>query len=252
MLKIATWNIIRFQDAVSPIIEQLIIFHDHTIIVLTMITITVIYIISSLIFNKLINRVLLEGQLIELIWTLIPAILLIVIALPSLKILYLLEEINKPLITLKAIGHQWYWSYEYSDFKKIEFDSYIKQTNSIENNEFRLLESDNHIIIPYNTQSRILVTSYDVIHSWTIPSIGIKIDGSPGRINQGRILIIRPGIFYGQCSEICGANHRFIPIVLESVNIQVFTNWIKQYTSLSNLSASIGLLNQIIVNNKYS
>nr|YP_010272344.1 cytochrome c oxidase subunit II [Parascaphoidella transversa]UKE80328.1 cytochrome c oxidase subunit II [Parascaphoidella transversa] len=226
----ATWNMLSFQDAVSPIMEQLIMFHDHTMMVLTMITIAVLYMISSLIFNKFINRVLLEGQMIELIWTLMPALLLIVIALPSLKILYLLEEINKPMITLKAIGHQWYWSYEYSDFKKIEFDSYMKQTNSLEPNEYRLLEVDNRILLPFNVQTRILVTSYDVIHSWTIPALGVKIDGSPGRINQGSILLMRPGVFFGQCSEICGANHSFMPITLESVNMKSFTNWIKNFS----------------------
>nr|YP_009917447.1 cytochrome c oxidase subunit II [Drabescus ineffectus]QLJ57895.1 cytochrome c oxidase subunit II [Drabescus ineffectus] len=224
----ATWNMIGFQDAVSPIMEQLIMFHDHTMMILTMITISVLYMLLSLFTNKLINRMLLEGQLIELIWTLMPAILLVMIAMPSLKTLYLLEEINKPLITMKAIGHQWYWSYEYSDFKKIEFDSYMKQTNNIENNEFRLLEVDNRILLPFNVQSRILVTSQDVIHSWTIPSIGIKIDGSPGRINQGSILMMRPGIFYGQCSEICGSNHSFMPILLESVNSKTFNKWIQQ------------------------
>nr|YP_009917434.1 cytochrome c oxidase subunit II [Roxasellana stellata]QLJ57887.1 cytochrome c oxidase subunit II [Roxasellana stellata] len=223
----ATWNMFSFQDAVSPIMEQLILFHDHTMMILSMITIMVIYMIMSLTMNKLINRNLLEGQLIELIWTLLPTVLLVTIALPSLKTLYLLEEINKPLITLKAIGHQWYWSYEYSDFKKIEFDSYMKQTNSIDKNEFRLLEVDNRIMIPFDIQSRILVTSHDVIHSWTIPSLGIKIDGSPGRINQGSILTMRPGIFYGQCSEICGANHSFMPITLESININTFNKWIK-------------------------
>lgn len=172
---------------------------------------------------------LLEGQLIELVWTLAPAIILIIIALPSLKILYLLEETNNPLITFKAIGHQWYWRYEYSDYNKIEFDSYIKKTNTLINNEFRLLEVDNRIILPYNIKSRILVTSFDVIHSWTIPSIGIKIDGSPGRINQGNISLSRPGVYYGQCSEICGANHSFIPITLESVDLEYFINWIKKY-----------------------
>lgn len=228
LLKIATWIIIRFQDAISPIIEQLIIFHDHTIIIVIMITSTVLYILISITFKKLNNRILLEGQMIELIWTLIPAALLVVIAIPSLKILYLLEEINKPLISFKAIGHQWYWSYEYSDFNKIEFDSYIKQSNSILDRESRLLEVDNRITLPFNTKSRILVSSLDVIHSWTIPSIGIKIDGTPGRINQGRILLTRPGVFYGQCSEICGANHRFIPITIESININSFINWIKK------------------------
>nr|YP_009439678.1 cytochrome c oxidase subunit II [Yanocephalus yanonis]ATG83151.1 cytochrome c oxidase subunit II [Yanocephalus yanonis] len=226
----ATWKMLSFQDAVSPIKEQLIMFHDHTMMILIMITVSVTYMIFSMTMNKLNNRFLLEGQLIELIWTLMPALMLIAIALPSLKILYLIEEINKPLITIKAIGHQWYWSYEYSDFKKIEFDSYMKQSNSIENSEYRLLEVDNRIMLPFNMKSRILVTSYDVIHSWTIPSLGIKVDGSPGRINQSSIMLTRPGLFYGQCSEICGANHSFMPIVLESINTKSFTNWVKNFS----------------------
>nr|YP_010502916.1 cytochrome c oxidase subunit II [Nephotettix virescens]UXD78693.1 cytochrome c oxidase subunit II [Nephotettix virescens] len=225
----ATWKMISFQDAVSPIMEQLIMFHDHTMMVLIMITTTVIYMMISLMMSKINNRMLLEGQMIELIWTIMPAVLLIIIALPSLKILYMLDEMNKPLVTLKAIGHQWFWSYEYSDFKKIEFESYMKKFNDIENNEFRLLEVDNRISLPFNVKSRILVTSYDVIHSWTIPALGIKIDASPGRINQGSIFMMRPGLYFGQCSEICGANHSFMPIMLESIDLKSFMNWIKKF-----------------------
>lgn len=192
---------------------------------------------------------MLEGQRIEFIWTIIPAVILIFIALPSLHLLYLIDEINKPLITLKRIGHQWYWRYEYSDFNKIEFDSYMKPINDLNNNEFRLLDVDNRVILPINTQIRVLVTAADVLHSWALPSLGIKIDATPGRLNQGRLKIKRRGLIYGQCSEICGANHRFIPIVIESVPINNFLKWIN---SLSGWKVSIGLLNQIIVNNKYS
>nr|ATD52975.1 cytochrome c oxidase subunit II [Exitianus sp. EMHAU-2015-Zz05232005] len=225
----ATWKMVSFQDAVSPIMEQLILFHDHTMMILVMITTTVLYMMLSMMTSKLNNRLLLEGQMIELIWTIMPAVLLVLIAMPSLKILYLLDEMNNPMITLKAIGHQWFWSYEYSDFKKIEFESYMKQTNMMENNEFRLLEVDNRISMPYNVKSRILVTSYDVIHSWTIPALGIKIDGAPGRINQGNIFLTRPGVFYGQCSEICGANHSFMPITIEAINMKSFLEWIKKF-----------------------
>nr|YP_009442061.1 cytochrome c oxidase subunit II [Japananus hyalinus]ARA90990.1 cytochrome c oxidase subunit II [Japananus hyalinus] len=225
----ATWKMFMLQDPVSPIMEQLIMFHDHTMMILIMITITVMYMLTSMMFTKMSNRMLLEGQMIELIWTLMPAMLLVIIALPSLKILYLLEEVNKPLITIKVIGHQWYWSYEYSDFKSIEFDSYMKQTKSLKNDEYRLLEVDNRIMLPFNTKARILVTSEDVIHSWTIPSLGIKIDGTPGRINQGNILFMRPGLFYGQCSEICGANHSFMPISIESVSMNHFIKWTKEF-----------------------
>lgn len=222
----ATWKTLTFQDRNSPLIEQLIFFHDHTIIILFIITIIVLYIIISTITNKLINRYLLEGQNIELVWTLIPAVTLLFIALPSLKILYLMDEVNSPILTIKAIGHQWYWRYEYSDIKNIEIESYIKPTNRIENDEFRLIEVDNRVVLPIKSNIRVLVTSYDVIHSWAVPRLGIKIDGTPGRINQGIINIKRPGLIYGQCSEICGANHRFIPIVLERVSINQFINWL--------------------------
>nr|QDI94078.1 cytochrome c oxidase subunit II [Leucophoroptera quadrimaculata] len=221
-----TWLNISFQDGNSPLMEQLIFFHDHTIMILLMITIMVSYIMISTMYNKLINRILLEEETIELIWTIMPAITLMFIALPSLKILYLMDEINNPLMTIKAIGHQWYWTYEYSDLKNIEMESYMKPTQSLENEELRLLEVDNRIILPMNTTIRILVTSSDVIHSWTIPSLGVKIDGTPGRINQGLLNINRPGLMYGQCSEICGANHSFMPIVMESISMNQFMNWI--------------------------
>ena len=228
----ATWSNFNLQNGASPLIEQIIFFHDHTLIILIIITILVGYLISSLLFNKYINRFLLEGQIIELIWTILPAITLIFIALPSLRLLYLLDELNNPLITLKSIGHQWYWSYEYSDFHNIEFDSYIISSDSLSPNNFRLLDVDNRIILPINNQIRIIVTATDVIHSWTIPSLGVKIDANPGRLNQTNFFINRPGIFYGQCSEICGANHRFIPIVIERISIKNFINWINNYSSL--------------------
>nr|QUI77273.1 cytochrome c oxidase subunit II [Mitjaevia dworakowskae] len=225
----ASWSNLNTQDSNTPVMEQLIMFHDHTMMIITIITVTVLYMMMTLMLSKLGDRLLMEGQLIELIWTALPAVMLIFIALPSLKILYLIEETNKPIITIKAIGHQWFWSYEYSDFKKIEFDSYMKPTSDLNNNEFRFLETDNRIVLPFNTQTRILMTSTDVIHSWTIPALGLKVDASPGRINQGNILMNRPGLFYGQCSEICGANHSFMPIVIESINMNTFMNWLKNY-----------------------
>lgn len=223
----ATWTNFRLQDRSSPLIEQLIFFHDHSLLILIIITILVSYLITILFFNKFTNRYLLSGQLIEIIWTIIPAVILIFIALPSLRILYLLDEINDPSITLKTIGHQWYWSYEYSDFVNLEFDSYIVPSNSISPENFRLLDVDNRVILPINSQIRILVSAADVIHSWTIPALGVKIDGTPGRLNQSSFIINRPGLFFGQCSEICGANHRFMPIVVESTYLNYFINWIK-------------------------
>nr|YP_010175639.1 cytochrome c oxidase subunit II [Corythoxestis sunosei]QSL98899.1 cytochrome c oxidase subunit II [Corythoxestis sunosei] len=225
----ATWSNLNFQNSNSPLMEQIIFFHDHTLMILIMITILVGYIMMSLFFNKFINRFLLEGQLIELIWTIIPAITLIFIALPSLRLLYLMDELNNPLITLKSIGHQWYWSYEYSDFKEISFDSYMIPSNDLNLNSFRLLEVDNRIMLPMNNQIRILVTASDVIHSWTIPSLGVKVDANPGRLNQTNFFLSRPGTYFGQCSEICGANHSFMPIVVESISINNFVKWINNY-----------------------
>nr|ARH53755.1 cytochrome c oxidase subunit 2 [Carpelimus fuliginosus] len=220
------------QDSASPLMEQLMFFHDHTLMILIMITTLVAYMLSSIFFNKFNYRFLLEGQMIEIIWTLMPAITLIFIALPSLRLLYLLDEINNPMVTIKTIGHQWYWSYEYSDFFNIEFDSYMIPTNELKNYNFRLLDVDNRIAIPYNSQIRMLVTSFDVIHSWAIPSLNIKIDATPGRLNQVSLFTNRTGIFFGQCSEICGANHSFMPIVLESISPKMFLNWINKMSEI--------------------
>lgn len=222
----ATWGNISLQDRNSPLIEQLNFFHDHTLLIILLITIIVTYIIIIILFNQFTNRFLLHGQTIEIIWTILPAIILLFIAFPSLRLLYLLDEINKPVITLKSIGHQWYWRYEYSDFKNIEFDSYIIPTNELEENSFRLLDVDNRIILPINSQIRIIITAADVLHSWTVPSLGVKVDATPGRLNQTSIFINRPGLYFGQCSEICGANHRFIPIVIESILTNDFIKWI--------------------------
>nr|WMV00455.1 cytochrome oxidase subunit II [Rhodopsalta microdora] len=225
----SNWSYMNMQDAMSPLMEQLLFFHDHVLIILIMITIIVAYMMLMLMLNKIINRLLLEGQLIEFIWTLLPAMTLIFIALPSLRLLYMLDEINNPLLTLKVIGHQWYWSYEYSDFFDVEFDSYMKSTVEMEKNEFRLLDVDNRVILPFNTQIRLLISSFDVIHSWAMPSMSLKVDAVPGRLNQMGMLISRPGISYGQCSEICGANHSFMPIVIESISMKMFINWLTNY-----------------------
>nr|WID87031.1 cytochrome c oxidase subunit II [Carausius sp.] len=218
-----TWPNMLLQDSSSPIMEQLIMFHDHIMFILTMIVTTVMYIMIMLFINKQTDRNLLEGQAIELIWTLTPMMTLFFIATPSLRLLYLMDEINNPMMTIKAIGHQWYWSYEYSDFNNKEMDSYMM--NQEENNNLRLLDVDNRMILPSNTFIRMMVTSMDVIHSWTIPSTGVKIDGTPGRLNQSSMMISRNTLLFGQCSEICGANHSFMPIVVESVPINNFINW---------------------------
>nr|WGH58950.1 cytochrome c oxidase subunit II [Urochela rubra] len=222
----STWGNLSLQDANSPLMEQLIFFHDHTLMILSMITIMVTYIMMNIMLNTLVNRFLLEGQMIELIWTVLPAITLIFIALPSLRLLYMMDELNNPMMTIKVIGHQWYWTYEYSDFNNLEFESYMKPETELSKNSFRLLDVDNNTVIPMNINTRIIVTATDVIHSWAIPSLGIKIDAVPGRLNQTMMNMSRPGLMYGQCSEICGANHSFMPITIESTNMKSFINWI--------------------------
>nr|QPB70872.1 cytochrome c oxidase subunit II [Obrimus bicolanus] len=218
-----TWPNIYLQDSVSPLMEQLIFFHDHIMMILMMIVTTVSYMMMMLIYNKNMDRNLLEGQMIELIWTVTPAMTLFFIATPSLRLLYLMDEINNPSMTIKAVGHQWYWTYEYSDFNEMEFDSYM--LNSEDNKTLRLLDVDNRTVLPSNTFIRMIITSVDVIHSWTLPASGLKIDGTPGRLNQSSLMLNRNGLTFGQCSEICGTNHSFMPIVVESIPINSFIKW---------------------------
>nr|AKG95416.1 cytochrome c oxidase subunit II [Cylisticus convexus] len=220
------WNSLGLQDGVSPLMAQLIFFHDHTMIVLTLIITVVGYIMVSLGASSYVNRSLLENQMIEVIWTILPAVILLFIAFPSLRLLYLLDEVSTPNLTVKVIGHQWYWSYEYSDFKTLEFDSYMIPVNDLEGKSFRNLEVDNRTLVPFMLQTRVLITASDVIHSWTIPSLGVKVDAVPGRLNQLSFLTERVGVLYGQCSEICGANHSFMPIVLEVVPLKGFLSWL--------------------------
>nr|YP_010531140.1 cytochrome c oxidase subunit II [Athalia birmanica]UXW93362.1 cytochrome c oxidase subunit II [Athalia birmanica] len=224
-----TWMNFSFQDASSPSMEQLMFFHDHAMIILILITMSILYLLFNMLSNKMINRNMLNHQNLEIMWTISPTFLLIFIALPSIHLLYLLDEINDPLLTIKAIGHQWYWSYEYTDFLNIEFDSYMVTKNNLKLNSFRLLDVDNNMILPLNTQLRLLISSTDVIHSWTMPSLGKKIDAVPGRLNQTGLMIKRPGLYFGQCSEICGANHSFMPIVIESIPMMFFIKWINLF-----------------------
>nr|AQP27259.1 cytochrome c oxidase subunit 2 [Astalotermes sp. BDIT120] len=223
-----TWLNLTLQDSASPIMEQLIYFHDHALMIMLMIITTVFYTMISIIQNKQTSRFILEGQMIETLWTIAPAIILVFIAMPSLRLLYLMDEIHNPVLTLKTVGHQWYWSYEYSDFMKLEFDSYMVQQEDSQADTFRLLDTDNRVVLPMNSPIRMIVTAADVLHSWTVPSLGVKTDATPGRLNQVSFSINRPGILYGQCSEICGANHSFMPIAIESVSTNKFINWVSK------------------------
>nr|YP_009128285.1 cytochrome c oxidase subunit II [Pseudohynobius jinfo]AJP09257.1 cytochrome c oxidase subunit II [Pseudohynobius jinfo] len=214
-----------FQDAASPIMEELLHFHDHALMAVFLISTLVVYIITIMMSTKLTNTNAMDAQEIEMVWTVMPAIILIVIALPSLRILYLMDEINDPHLTVKAIGHQWYWSYEFTNYEDLMFDSYMVPTQDLSPGQFRLLEVDNRMVVPMESPIRMLISAEDVLHSWAVPSMGIKTDAIPGRLNQTTFIASRPGVYYGQCSEICGANHSFMPIVVEATTLNYFQNW---------------------------
>ena len=177
-------------------------------------------------------KYLTHGTLIELISTITPAIILILIAFPSFKLLYLMDEVIDPALVIYGEGHQWYWSYQYPDFLNteedfIEFDSYLVPESDLEVGTLRMLEVDNRVILPQLTHVRFIVTAADVIHSYACPALGIKCDAYPGRLSQVSVLINRVGVFYGQCSEICGILHSSMPIVIESLSIEKFLAWLR-------------------------
>lgn len=223
-----TWGQLAFQDAASPIIIQLAAFHDHAILVVSLVVAFVSYMLANILLSKFSTRKLLEANELEIVWTTLPAVLLIALALPSLRLLYLIDEVPEPQLSVKTIGHQWYWRYEYPDHNNTRFDSYILPTQELKPGEFRLLEVDHRAVIPIKTDIHILVTSSDVIHSWAVPRLGVKVDAIPGRQNQVSFSALRPGAYYGQCSEICGTDHSFIPIVLEAINTNDFLKWFQK------------------------
>nr|ANZ03432.1 cytochrome c oxidase subunit II [Viana regina] len=225
----APWGQMMFQDAASPIMEELIFFHDNAMTVLVLIFSLVMYVYFCLVGNVYISRYSLAAQYLEGIWTLIPGIILVFLAFPSLHMLYLLDELYSGDLTIKIVGHQWYWSYEYDDFGSLDFDSYMLPVSELGVGDYRLLEVDNRMVIPINSSVRLLITSADVIHSWTVPMLGVKIDAVPGRLNQLSLFSKLHGVFYGQCSEICGANHSFMPIVVEVVSVEVFLGWVSKF-----------------------
>lgn len=223
-----------FQDPASRILEEIDYLHDDIMFILVLILTGVTWILLSLIRRfqtskaHIGHRDLIHGTLLEIVWTLTPALILIAIAFPSFKLLYLMDEVVDPALTLKTIGHQWYWSYEYSDYMTdaLTFDSYMIPTEDLESGQFRLLEVDHRIVLPTDTHIRIIVTAADVLHSWAVPSLGVKMDAIPGRLNQTSFIIQRPGLYYGQCSELCGTGHGFMPIVVEGVSLQDYIDWV--------------------------
>uniref|UniRef100_A0AAU7E623 Cytochrome c oxidase subunit 2 n=1 Tax=Protankyra bidentata TaxID=2904677 RepID=A0AAU7E623_9ECHN len=221
----ATWTQFGLQDVSSPFASELLHFHDYVLVSIVIILVVVLYGLTSAITGNNTNFNLYYGQVVETVWTIVPIFFLLLIGYPSLQILYTLEEVKDVHWTVKVIGHQWYWSYEFSDYFNFSFDSFMIPTEDLEFGFPRLLEVDNRLVLPFRQTIRVLVSSSDVIHAWTLPSLGVKMDAVPGRINQIYTFISRPGIYYGQCSEICGANHSFMPIVLEAINFKDFCNW---------------------------
>nr|YP_009421311.1 cytochrome c oxidase subunit II [Nemopilema nomurai]ASR75154.1 cytochrome c oxidase subunit II [Nemopilema nomurai] len=226
------WQL-SFQDSASPIMEEITFLHDQVMFIAPVISVLIFWLIVRSVLSKYKYKFLVEGTVIEIVWTIIPAIILVFIALPSLKLLYLMDETMEPTLTIKAVGHQWYWSYEYSDYdiNDLEYDSYMIPTSDIEDGDNRLLEVDNQLVLPIQTHVRVLVTGADVIHSFAIPSLGVKLDAVPGRLNQTNIFIKRSGLFYGQCSEICGSNHSFMPIAVRGVSLDSFITWVESKIS---------------------
>jgi cytochrome c oxidase subunit II len=232
------WGI-YFQDSATPQMEGLVELHDNIMYYLVIILFAVGWILFSIVWNyistksPISHKYLNHGTLIELIWTITPAVILILIAFPSFKLLYLMDEVSDPSMSVLAEGHQWYWSYQYPDFLNsddefVEFDSYIVPESDLEKGTLRMLEVDNRVILPELTHVRFIITSGDVIHSFAVPSLGIKSDAYPGRLNQVSVFINREGVFYGQCSEICGILHSSMPIVVESVSLEKFLTWLEE------------------------
>jgi cytochrome c oxidase subunit 2 len=252
-LEASSWQM-NFQDPATPIAGRIIEIHHHIFFFLTIVVIFVCWMIFRIITSfarifpeqkhklstnelnllTVLSRLrLTHNATIEVIWTLIPSFILVLIAIPSFGLLYAMDDIIDPEVTLKAVGHQWYWSYEYSDYVstvgKISFDSYMIPEAELSLGQLRLLEVDNSVVLPVGVYVRVNVTAADVLHSWAVPSLGIKIDAVPHRINSGIIFLQRTGVFYGQCSEICGVNHGFMPIAVKSVSVDNYLNWINSH-----------------------
>ena len=229
------WQI-GFQDPATPVMQGIIDLHHDICFFLTAILVFVFWMLFRSLYHFSAKRSpmpekIVHGTAIEIAWTVAPSLILVFIAIPSFALSYSMDEIVDPAVTVKAIGHQWYWSYEYSDYNQsdesaVTFDSYMVPEDDLEPGQLRLLEVDNRVVVPANTHLRFIVTAADVLHSWAVPSLGIKCDAVPGRLNQVPAFIQREGVFYGQCSEICGTNHAFMPIVVEAVPLADYVAWI--------------------------
>jgi cytochrome c oxidase subunit 2 len=221
------------QDAASPTMERISAFHDLLLVIITGITVFVLALLLYVMYRFSEKRnptpsKTTHNTLIEVLWTTIPVVILVVIAIPSFKLLYYADRVEEANMTIKAIGRQWYWSYEYPDNGNFTFDAFLVAEEDLEEGQLRLLETDNRVIVPVNTKIRLLITASDVLHSFALPALGVKLDAVPGRINETWMEVTREGTFYGQCSEICGTGHAFMPIVVEAVSKERFDEWVEQ------------------------
>jgi cytochrome c oxidase subunit 2 len=218
------------QAPAGPIMEHVTSFHD---LLLWIVTFIVLLVLALLVYTCVRFRESRNPEpsrrshhtLLEVAWTAVPVLILVVVAVPSFKLLYYSAVVPETELTVKAVGHQWYWSYEYPDNGGIAFDAIMVTDDALQPGQRRLLETDNRVVLPVGTNIRLQVTAADVIHSWAMPSMGVKIDAVPGRLNEIWLHFDRPGTYYGQCSELCGVNHGFMPIAVAAVSKEEFTAW---------------------------
>lgn len=218
---------VNSQDSSTCLFLSLNQFHNYIMAILMLILVVCSYLMIQALISNLYVRELVDHPILELIWTIVPAFVLLFIAFPSLSVLYRMDDVIEPAVTIKAVGNQWYWTYEYGDYNsELEYQSYLISSEDLSEGDFRLREVDNRIIVPVESNIKVLATSNDVIHAWAVPSLGVKIDAMPGRLNQISFQTNRPGIFAGGCSEICGSEHSYMPITVESVSPELFARWV--------------------------
>ena len=220
-----------FQEAATPVMERIDGFHDLLLVIITviMLLVTALLVYVVVRFNEKANPVpskTTHHTVLEVMWTVVPIMILVVIAIPSFRLLYYMDKTTTPGMTLKVVGSQWYWSYVYPDHGKIAFDSLIIPDDQLKPGQLRLLEVDNRVVVPVDTDIRVLLTSNSVLHSWAVPAFGVKIDTVPGRMSETWMRVTKPGVYYGQCSELCGINHGFMPIAVQAVSKAEFAKWV--------------------------
>ena len=222
-----------FQPAASPVMTEINDFHNIILVVTALITLAVLGLLIYVIvrFGAARNPVpskVTHNLRLEVAWTLVPILILAGIAVPSFKLLYFMDRTHEAEMTLKVTGYQWYWAYEYPDHGDIEIEANMVLTEDLEEGQLRLLDTDNRVVLPVQTDIRLLFTSDDVIHSWAVPAFGVKVDSVPGRTNEAWVRIEREGTYYGQCSELCGIDHAYMPIAVEAVSPEAFAQWVKE------------------------